>query len=220
MKEAAIKVISSKTSVLRDVIEVIEDHGATSTYMHYFMKDKGIYTGKSLICVELTGFEDLKDIIEDIKRVPGVEGVEMERSLDKIYGSRIIVIGGGAQVSQVATGAISEADRHNLRGERISVDTIPLVGEEGLSNAVSAVSRLHRASILVLAGSLMGGKISKEVENLKKEGIPVISLQMAGSVPKHADLVVTDPLQAGTFAAMQVAKTASFDLNKLRTREF
>ena len=46
-------------------------------------------------------------------------------------------MGGGAQVGQVALGAIAEADRHNIRGERISVDTIPLVGEEALASAVA-----------------------------------------------------------------------------------
>ena len=54
-------------------------------------------------------------------------------------GKRVIVIGGGAQVGMVAQGAISEADRHNIRGEHISVDTIPLVGEQVLADAVRAV---------------------------------------------------------------------------------
>ena len=54
-------------------------------------------------------------------------------------------MGGGAQVGQVAIGAISEADRHNIRGEHISVDTIPLVGEQTLADAVRAVARLPRA---------------------------------------------------------------------------
>ena len=53
--------------------------------------------------------------------------------MEKIYGKRIIIMGGGAQVSQVAIGAIVEADRHNIRGEHISVDTIPLVGEQQLA---------------------------------------------------------------------------------------
>ena len=68
-------------------------------------------------------------------------------------------LGGGAQVGQVAIGAISEADRHNIRDERISVDTIPLVGELPLADAVRAVGRLPRATALVLAGSLMGDDI-------------------------------------------------------------
>ena len=70
----------------------------------------------------------------------------------EVFGKRIIVIGGGAQVGQVALGAIAEADRHNIRGEKISIDTIPIVGEENLANAVRAVPRLPRAVALVLAG--------------------------------------------------------------------
>src|SRR4051794_16610982 len=56
-----------------------------------------------------------------------IRAVHLTRALDRVFGKRIIVVGGGAQVAQVALGAVSEADRHNLRGERISVDTIPLV---------------------------------------------------------------------------------------------
>ena len=92
-------------------------------------------------------------------------------------------MGGGAQVGQVALGAITEADRHNIRGERISVDTIPLVGEEELASAVRAVVRLPRVRLLVLAGSLMGGDITKAVEEVRQQGLIVISLNMAGSVP-------------------------------------
>ena len=65
-----------------------------------------------------------------------------------------IIMGGGAQVGQVAIGAISEADRHNIRGEHISIDTIPLVGEAALAEAVRAVARLPRAKALVLATAL------------------------------------------------------------------
>jgi energy-converting hydrogenase B subunit Q len=65
-------------------------------------------------------------IVEQLGAVPGVAKVEITPSFSKIYGKRIVIMGGGAQVGQVALGAISEADRHNIRGERISVDTIPL----------------------------------------------------------------------------------------------
>ena len=74
-----------------------------------------------------------------------VQKIEEPPPLMAIYGKRVIIMGGGAQVGQVAVGAISEADRHNIRGERISVDTIPLVGEEALAVAVRAVARLPRA---------------------------------------------------------------------------
>ena len=89
-----------------------------------------------------------------------VRAVHRTKALGTIFGKRIIVVGGGAQVAQVALGAVSEADRHNLRGERISVDTIPLVGEANIAAAVRAVADLPRARLLVLAGSIMGGDIS------------------------------------------------------------
>ena len=144
----------------------------------------------------------------------------MSQDLTPIFGKRVIVIGGGAQVGQVALGAISEADRHNLRGERISIDTIPLVGEANLAAAVRAVPDLPRAAILVLAGALMGGDVSRAVSDVRGRGIPVIALSMAGSVPDAADLVVSDPVQAGVMAVMAVAETAAFDLARLRGRRY
>jgi energy-converting hydrogenase B subunit Q len=43
---------------------------------------------------------------------------------------------------------------------------------------------------------------------------------MAGSVPDAADLVVTDPVQAGVMTVMAVAETASFTLARLKRRVF
>ena len=94
----------------------------------------------------------------------------MVKTLQTIYGKRIIIMGGGAQVGQVAIGAVSEADRHNIRGEHISVDTIPLVGEQKLADAVRGVARLPRAKALVLAGSLMGGDIETAVREVRAAG--------------------------------------------------
>jgi energy-converting hydrogenase B subunit Q len=51
---------------------------------------------------------------------------------------------------------------------------------------------------------------------VKAAGIPVIALNMAGSVADHADLVVTDPIQAGVFAVMHVSTIAVFDVNRVR----
>jgi energy-converting hydrogenase B subunit Q len=146
--------------------------------------------------------------------------VELTPSFSRIYGKRIIIMGGGAQVGQVAMGAISEADRHNIRGERISVDTIPLVGEKELAAAVRAVVRLPRVRLLVLAGALMGGEITKAVEEVREKGLHVISLNMAGSVPDAADLVVSDPVQAGVMAVMAVAETAKFNILRQQKRRY
>ncbi len=156
----------------------------------------------------------------DLERLAIVNTVKVVKTFQKIYGKRIIIVGGGAQVGQVAIGAISEADRHNIRGEHISVDTIPLVGEQPLADAVRAVARLPRARALVLAGSLMGGEIEKAVREVRAQGLLVISLNMAGSVPDAADLVVTDPVQAGVMAVMAVAETAKFTLERLSRRVF
>jgi energy-converting hydrogenase B subunit Q len=159
-------------------------------------------------------------MISDLRALPVVRRVDLVKSMEQIYGKRIIIIGGGAQVGQVAIGAIVEADRHNIRGEHISVDTIPLVGEQPLADAVRAIPRLPRARALVLAGSLMGGDIETAVREVRATGLLVISLNMAGSVPDAADLVVTDPVQAGVMAVMAVADTAKFTIERLKRRTF
>ena len=73
---------------------------------------------------------------------------------------------------------------------------------------------------LVLAGALMGGEIEKAVREVRSQGLLVISLNMAGSVPEAADLVVTDPVQAGVMAVMAVAETAKFTIERLSRRIF
>lgn len=162
----------------------------------------------------------MEALVADLSQLSVVRLTVPVQSLQKIYGKRIIIIGGGAQVGQVALGAISEADRHNIRGEHISIDTIPLVGEHTLAAAVRAVRRLPRVRALVLAGSLMGGDIETAVREVRSEGLLVISLNMAGSVPDASDLVVTDPVQAGVMAVMAVADTAQFTIERLHRRLF
>jgi energy-converting hydrogenase B subunit Q len=216
-------ICADRPGMLRDVAGVVASKGGNIVYTQQFVLDRGVNSGNASVYMEIDGLEDgeaARELVNDLEVTDSIFEVSVHPSFEKIYGSRVIIIGGGAQVAQVAVGAVSEADRHNLRGERISVDTIPLVGEDALADAVSAVGRLHRASILVLAGAIMGGRITEEVKKLQEEGIPVIALKMAGTVPKQADLVVTDPIQAGTFAVMHVASTAVFDINRVKGMEF
>lgn len=175
---------------------------------------------ESRIYFEIELPDEPSKLVADLEALAIVSKVSVVKSLGKIYGKRIIIIGGGAQVGQVAIGAISEADRHNIRGEHISVDTIPLVGEQALADAVRAVPNLPRARALVLAGSLMGGDIHEAVMEVRAQGLLVVSLNMAGSVPDAADLVVTDPVQAGVMAVMAVADTAKFNVQRLTRRVF
>lgn len=159
-------------------------------------------------------------MVRSLMELPVVSDATLVDTMDKIYGKRIIIVGGGAQVGQVALGAILEADRHNIRGEHISIDTIPLVGEQALAAAVRATARLPRVKAIVMAGSLMGGEIEKAVREVRAQGLLVVSLNMAGSVPDAADLVVTDPVQAGVMTVMAVADTAKFSLERLTKRVF
>ncbi len=218
----AINVIClDRPGMLRDIAGAVAKRGGNIIYTQQFVMERGLNRGKASVYMEVDGQEEvIREMAGELEDFDSIFEVSIHEPFEKIFGSRVIIIGGGAQVAQVAVGAVSEADRHNLRGERISVDTIPLVGEAAIADAVSAVSRLPRASILVLAGALMGGRITEEVKRLQADGIPVIALRMAGSVPDQADLVVTDPIQAGTFAVMHVASTAVFDITRVRGREF
>jgi energy-converting hydrogenase B subunit Q len=203
---------NEKKGVLDDITDVITNHGANIIYVHLFVEKNNMGS----INLELEHVEDIDELVSDLNAIEEIKSVELHGSQLDIYGKRIIIVGGGAQVSQVAMGAITEADRHNIRGERISIDTIPLVGEKALAEAVEAISRLPRVRALVLAGSLMGGEITESVKKVKEEGdLIVISLNMPGSVTNYADLIITDPIQAGVLAVMSVADTAVFDIARL-----
>lgn len=202
--------------VLHQLTEIISEHGANITYVDITNRHDGLCD----VYFELQSVTSASALIDALRKLDVVAEIEQTDAFSSIFGKRIIVIGGGAQVGQVAVGAISEADRHNIRGERISVDTIALVGEHELATAVRAVGRLPRVKALVLAGSLMGGEITLAVKEVQAKGIIVVSLNMPGSVRKVADLVVTDPLQAGVMTVMAIAKTAKFDISYQRGRVY
>ncbi len=201
-----------KPGVLRSVTDYIAKKNINISYTHLYMEANDL--GSTYI--ELDNVDDIDKLVEELNEFPEVSEVRRSPSMDEVWGKRIIIIGGGAQVSQVALGAITEADRHNIRGERISVDTLPLAGEENIEQAVRAVSCLPRVGVLVLAGSLMGGDIVKAIDEIKENyGVKIISLNMVGSVRDHADLVVSDPVQAGVMAVMAIAQTAQFDIDRV-----
>lgn len=208
--------IHDRPGVLHELTGVISAHGANIASVDFTSR----HDDRASIHFELEQVQDPERLLADLRALPSVTEIVRVEPFARVYGKRIIVIGGGAQVGQVALGAISEADRHNIRGERISVDTIPLVGEAEIAAAVRAVARLPRARVLVLAGSIMGGEITKAVREIREQGIIVISLNMAGSVPSAADLIVTDPVQAGVMAAMAIAETARFDIALQRGRRY
>ena len=209
-----------RPEALAEIIAQVAAHGGTlrtlSTVRRWTDESAGSMAEVEL---EVEGLVE-EQVIGILDGLQAISGCRVTKALDKVFGKRLIVIGGGAQIAQAVLGAVSEADRHNLRGEKISVDTIPLVGEENLAAAVRAVADLDRAGALLLAGSIMGGDITKAVVEIQQLGIPVIALNMVGSVTDVADLVVTDPVQAGTMAVMGIADTAKFDFARQKGRRY
>ena len=202
----------SGPGILHQLTGVIARHGGNITSV-VIIEERRTY-------FEIDVRDDPAALIGDLAGLAIVRNVSQVKTFQTIFGKRVVIMGGGAQVGQVAIGAISEADRHNIRGEHISVDTIPLVGERPLADAVRACARLPRIKALVMAGSLMGGDIERAVREVRSEGLLVVSLNMAGSVPAAADLVVSDPVQAGVMTVMAVAETAKFDIGRLKNRVF
>jgi energy-converting hydrogenase B subunit Q len=198
--------------ILHQLTGVIARHGGNITSVD-ILEERETY-------FEIDVESDPAGLLKDLASLAIVGKVSQVQTFQTVFGKRIIIMGGGAQVGQVAIGAISEADRHNIRGEHISVDTIPLVGEKPLADAVRACARLPRVRALVLAGSLMGGDIERAVREVRAQRLLVVSLNMAGSVPAAADLVVSDPVQAGVMTVMAVAETAKFDIGRLKHRRF
>ena len=209
---------TERPGVLHALTSVILEHGANIAYVDIAERREDWST----VYFELEGLSEASSgvLVRDLSALDIVRGVERAPSFARIYGKRIIVVGGGAQVGQVVVGAVAEADRHNIRGEKISIDTIPLVGEKELAAATRAVARLPRAVALVLAGALMGGDVAKAVYEIREKGIIVLSLNMPGSVPDAADLVVSDPVQCGVMAVMAVSSSARFDIARQRGKRF
>ena len=207
----------NRLGLIADIAARVSDLNGDIAYFQSWIAHDGYVH----ILVQIDHPGDPAVFIAPLSAVPGVVRVNTRDTYSRTFGKRIIVIGGGAQVAQVASGAIAEADRHNIRGETISVDTIAVVGEKEIASAVRAVGRLHRAAVLVLAGALMGGEISVAVKELRSTyGIPVICLTMAGSVTKAVDLVVTDPVEAGVMAVMGISNVGKFNLLRAGGKRF
>jgi energy-converting hydrogenase B subunit Q len=217
MKKIAITIKTLNTQgVLEEITKKISFLNLNIVYIHLYLEENNLAS----LNLELENVKNVDEIVKELKSLKSIKTIEIHESLIDIYGKRIIIIGGGAQVSQVAMGAITEADRHNIRGERISVDTIPLIGEDEISEAIEAISRLPRVSVLILAGSIMGGKITEAVKNIKKEQeITVISLNMIGTTSKEADMIITDPTQAGVMSVMSASNNAIFEISRLKNKK-
>src|SRR5688500_10691327 len=125
MAYAVLTTVSERPGMLYGVTKVLADHAADIKYV-----DIHAGTAQSEIYLEFTlDAGTIGEVLGDLRLVPGVASAEETPTFGRIYGKRVIVMGGGAQVGMVAMGAIAEADRRTIGGERISVDAIAHVGE-------------------------------------------------------------------------------------------
>src|SRR5437867_1396851 len=115
MDLALIVHIADRAGVLHALTGVISSHGANIAYVD--LTDRR--NGEAAVYFELEDVADPACLERDLGELDEVSGVQRTDRFARIYGKRIIVIGGGAQVGQVAVGALREADRHIIRGERI-----------------------------------------------------------------------------------------------------
>ena len=116
----AINVIClDRPGMLRDIAGVVAKMGGNIVYTQQFVVERGINSDKASVYMEIDcSTQDVNRMIEELDGFDSITEVSVHDPFEKIYGSRVIIIGGGAQVAQVAVGAVNEADRHNLRGER------------------------------------------------------------------------------------------------------
>jgi energy-converting hydrogenase B subunit Q len=121
-------------------------------------------------------------------------------------------------------GAVNEADRHNIRGEP-NLGGYDSPGRQktpcgGGESCGMPAARVYVRLFLVLAGSIMGGDITRAIKVVQAEGVPVICLKMVGSASASADLVVAGPTRAGVMAVMHISSIGVFDPNRVIGREF
>lgn len=154
----ALEIISEdRPGLISDISSIIHKNEGNLAFFQSWNE----YDGKSHTLLQIDNDCCEKTITEKLFLIKEVLSIKHIPTNINTWGKRIIIIGGGAQVASVASGAIAEADRHNIRGETISVDTTAIVGEKEIANTILAVGKLHRAGMLVLAGALMGGKLRK-----------------------------------------------------------
>ncbi len=205
--------ILDKSGVLGKITDCIDKNNANIIHTHLYLESKDY----GYIFIELNKVENLDDLIIQIENIEEVVQVNKSQSMDEVWGKRVIIMGNDRKLSQVAIGAITEADRHNLRGERISVDTIPIEDEDNFVEAIKALGSLPRVGVLVLASPLMNDKFVSLIKSLQVNcKVKVISVNIFDSIYNYADLIVKDPVQAGVMAVMSIANTSKFDISRLK----
>ena len=110
----ALEIISKdKEGLLSEITSKIHSFGGNLSFMQSWLE----YDGKSHITLQIDNGKEQDSLIKSLEEIKEIESLKIIPTSRKTWGKRIIIIGGGAQVASVASGAIAEADRHNIRGE-------------------------------------------------------------------------------------------------------
>src|SRR5437660_9890588 len=95
--------VANQPGMLFGLTGVLAKHQANVSSVDIIPRDDT----RAEIYLEFTVDAPIETIVDDLQRLSGVSSVELTPSFAKIYGKRIIIMGGGAQVGQVALRAIT-----------------------------------------------------------------------------------------------------------------
>ena len=108
--------------MLSALTKVLADHNANIRYV-----DLHSIGDRAEIYFEFSLDRPSDPVLRDLTSLDGVASLEQIPSFAKIYGKRIVVMGGGAQSARLPWGAIAEATAQHPR-RSASRSNIPLVG--------------------------------------------------------------------------------------------
>lgn len=92
----AINVISEdKPGVLRDIAGVVAGFNGNIKYLQQFILARGLHKNLAIIHMEIEDIKKVNDLIKMLKSMSSVKEVTQYEPFEKIWGSRVIIIGGG-----------------------------------------------------------------------------------------------------------------------------
>ncbi|HXG26495.1 MAG TPA: DUF5612 domain-containing protein, partial [Candidatus Binatia bacterium] len=103
----AVSVRVSEEADLAELITTLRDAGAEIVAINTFPATRGEPDVVRVFDIETRSF-DSTEAAALLRGIRGVVSAQPRKTLGQIFGKRVIVIGGGAQVAQVNLGAVTE----------------------------------------------------------------------------------------------------------------
>ncbi|MDD4652729.1 MAG: ACT domain-containing protein, partial [Methanothrix sp.] len=91
----AINVIClDRPGMLRDIAGSVAKRGGNIVYTQQFVVERGMNQGKASVYMEIDcPAEDVSGIVQELKAFDSIFEVSIHKPFEKIYGSRVIIIG-------------------------------------------------------------------------------------------------------------------------------